>query len=234
MKFKGALISQLSGKLGGIVASTVKGGIQVFRRRPSASATSSDLQAQVRASMGSLAVAWSQTLTAAERAGWDLYALNVTVLNGQGESVHNSGFAWFVGNNIARLNAGLAIVTAAPTTFDVGNDAAMLPDNFTASTGTNGTLSLGFGTNTLSSVAEGDFLLVSVSTPFSPGRAEPTGPFNRVLTVPATSSAFASGPLPLSHVPQAGVDQKQKIRLRLTRSDGRLSQPIEKLVDAIV
>lgn len=235
MKIKGALISQLSGKLGGIVAATVKGGIQVLRRRPGASAKNTPLQAIVRAAMAALSQRWSQVLTQAQRDAWDTYALNVSRLNNQGDTIHISGFAWYVGNNIPRVNQNgavgtlaLATVDDAPATYDVGNPAAFEPGNWTASATTTGTLSLGFGAGLMpmaGTAGAGNAVLVYASTPFSAGRAEPVGPNNLVMCVDAgATNSFFEAALPTALIPP-DTNSQMKVELRLSRADGRLSSP---------
>lgn len=235
MKFKGALISQLSGKLGGIVASTVKGGVQVLRRRPGASMKNTTLQAAVRAALATLSARWSQVLTQAQRDAWDTYALNVTKLNGQGDAIHVSGFAWYVGNNIPRVNQNGTLATLAldpadeaPTTYDVGNPEAFSGDNCTASITTSGTLSIGFKPGVLplaGTLGQGNAALVYVSTPFSAGRKAPVGPANLAMAFDAGGTLTMHQVTLSPNLIPGGTLTNSQVEIRLSRADGRLSSP---------
>ena len=52
---------------------------------------------------------------------WDVYAENVTRRNRLGDSIKISGISTFVAFNAPRIQNGQAIITAAPTVFDLGD-----------------------------------------------------------------------------------------------------------------
>ncbi len=71
-------------------------------------------QQDVRALMSQANTAWA-ALTDAVRADWETYAAAVPWLNRIGETVYLTGKTMFVRTYIARVMAGLTMVTAAPT-----------------------------------------------------------------------------------------------------------------------
>jgi hypothetical protein len=75
MKFGFPLIStKLSGKLGGVVGATARGGVGYFRRRIDPSNPRSPQQGVARSVMATLSNAWRVTLTATQRASWSALA----------------------------------------------------------------------------------------------------------------------------------------------------------------
>lgn len=73
-------------------------------------------QASIRSKFSELAAAWSG-LTAVQRAAWETYAGNTQMTDVFGQPIWHTGRNWFIGNNTLRLQSGLAIVTAGPTSF---------------------------------------------------------------------------------------------------------------------
>ena len=98
MKCSSAILTNMSGKLGGAVAAKARGGVQYFRslvipRNPNTAA-----QTTVRGIMASLASYWRSTLTGPQRESWETLAES-----GSGEV---SGEALYVGNGFhQRLGA---------------------------------------------------------------------------------------------------------------------------------
>ena len=231
MKIKGALISQLSGKLGGVVASTVKGGMQVLRRRPTGVKVASALQEVMRVSLSALSGAWAATLTDEQRSAWNAYAAAVSKTNGFGDQIHVSGANWFCGNNSVRLQAnsvlGLSLTVAAdaPLEYNVGDGY------YGGYWGVTINSSSGVGTLTMEAPympcgsAAGDTLLLWASKPYSPGRSAPIGGNQLVASLPANGTlTTASFTLTGGMIPGGSLTQ-QSYTLRQSRADGRLSSP---------
>lgn len=116
MKFTSALITAASGSVGGLTASRNRGGMY-FRARAMPVNPSSPQQQAVRTNLSSLAAAWSDDLTQAQRNGWDTFGTNTTVVDSLGAERQISGFNHFIRSNTLRLQAGLSPVLAAPTFF---------------------------------------------------------------------------------------------------------------------
>lgn len=233
MKVKGSIVSQMSGRLGGLVAAAVKGGTQILRRRPNARQTASYAQSIVRSAVRLLSNKWGTSLSDSQRGGWNLYARNVTKLNGFGDAIHVSGNNWFVGNNVPRqqlnsaLGGSLTLALDPPTAYDLGNPAGFTPDKASVVVNAGlgrGTITFTAGTFPMTTEPE-DAVVLYASTPYGPGRAAPVGPSALVTYMKASSTLTGTGfALPAEFVP-GGTLTQQDFTLRLTRGDGRLSSP---------
>lgn len=105
MKFGQPLLStQLSGKLGGVVGATARGGVGYFRRRVEGSNPQTPLQAISRSIMSTLSGTWLNTLTDSQRASWAAKA-----------GAEESGIDVYVKANFQQLLAGAAATPTAPT-----------------------------------------------------------------------------------------------------------------------
>lgn len=116
--FKSTVLASASGSLAGSVFSRNRGGAYLRGRSiPVNPATAA--QQLVRNAMASLATAWVSTLTAAERALWDQYALNVPLPNRVGDLINVGGMGMYQRGNVPRLLAGLSAANPGPTVFSL-------------------------------------------------------------------------------------------------------------------
>lgn len=116
MKFKSALVTQASGSIGGMTASRNRGGMY-FRARSIPVNPSTTFQQTVRTNFTSLAAAWTDDLSEAQRTSWNTFAVNVTVTDSFGDQRQISGINHFIRSNALRLQAGLSTVLQAPSSF---------------------------------------------------------------------------------------------------------------------
>lgn len=119
MLFNPLLGTELSGRIGGVIASHNAGGTY-FRAGTIPTNPNTIFQQAVRTGVASLTSSWNSILSAAQRAAWDLYAFNVKVTNRIGKQVNISGLAMFVRSNVARVQAGEDPVITAPAEFNLG------------------------------------------------------------------------------------------------------------------
>lgn len=216
MLFRGTIVGAASGKMGSMVASHNKGGQYLRARVTPSGAVASPAQATVRNSLAALAAAWGTELSAEQRSAWEDYALNVPGSNALGDSIQLSGQNWYIACNVPRLQASLARVDDAPTTFDRGTPS--LPGLFITQGDSSGTI--GFGS---SLTMTGNYLLYQ-GRPYNIGRNKYYGSYQLVTT--ASLAAGATGFNFTSAFPiDSGVSQ-QAYRLQFTRDDGRLSTPL--------
>lgn len=110
----GTLIGAISGSIGGQTYSHNKGGPYV-RRRSIPTNPNSERQQAVRTILGILSAAWTNTLTAAQRATWSVYAEANTVQNALGQAIKLTGLAWYLRCGARLLDAGGTAPTDAPT-----------------------------------------------------------------------------------------------------------------------
>lgn len=181
------------------------------------------LQVAVRAAFGQLSTRWSTVLTAAQREAWGLYGDNVPVINSQGTPVNLTGAMQYVRCNTPRVQAGLAIVDAAPVVFNLGDFTAPVPSTFTAGS-QEFELAYTEGDDWVSET--GAAMLVYSGRPQGAGRSFFKGPFRFAdliegdATTPPTSPATISTPFTIS------ASQLVWTRVIVTRADGRLSQAL--------
>jgi len=124
--FKSQVLTQASGSVAGLTYSRGRSGL-VLRNRTIPVNTQTARQSAVRNALTTLVIAWIETLTAAQRAAWELYAANVPVTNALGDSRNISGQNWFIAANTPRIQfatLGLLdapIIPTAPRQFDRGD-----------------------------------------------------------------------------------------------------------------
>jgi len=220
MLFKSALVTQISGSVGGMTGSHNRGGMY-FRSRAIPTNPNTAAQITARANLSTLAGFWG-ALSDAQREAWNLYAANVPKINALGDSIYLSGQQWFIAMNTVRVRAGGSLVYAAPTTFAM---AAMTLPTLDSASESGEDFDIGFtNTDDWATAADGG-LSVQMSRPQGPGVASFKGPFRFADSIdgagtPPTSPASIAAPFVIT--------QYQKIWARVTAflPDGRISAPV--------
>ena len=218
MKFKSSVYTSVSGSIGGLTYAHNQGGLYA-RARSIPVNTNSAQQQVIRNAMGVLAARWNQTLTVAQRTGWETFAANVPIVDTLGDSRTISGKAWYIKANTLRIQAGVTVVDAPPTLFEFAT--LSLPSFVITPASTTASMSF---TNTDAWAGEvGGYLLVYGSRAQNASRNFWNGPYRYAGKVsgaatPPTSPAtitlpFASGP----------TGSKQFFRVVAVRADGRPS-----------
>lgn len=119
MKFTSPVYSAASGSIAGLTYSRNRFGMYTRARAVPVNPNSGNQQA-VRNAFSELSTAWNETLTAAQRAAWDVYAANVPVINSLGATVYLTGQQRYVGANTVRRQAALPDVDDGPIIFNDG------------------------------------------------------------------------------------------------------------------
>ncbi|MBA7635660.1 hypothetical protein ES703_43264 [subsurface metagenome] len=109
----GAGIIQMSGSIAGVVHARNRFGNYV-RPRTKPVNPHSVRQESVKAILSYLAEFWHETMDAAERALWKVYADAVPMKNRLGETIHLTGYNHFIRSNTARMNHHAGPVTFCP------------------------------------------------------------------------------------------------------------------------
>ena len=238
MKFKSQIITQGSGSIGGITYSHNSSGLYQ-RARAIPVNPNSTFQVQIRAAFTTLVNRWSSVLTPAQRAAWELYALNVPVTNTLGDPILLSGQNWYIGNNSVVLQAqskgfgSTAIVDTAPTTFDRGD--------FTTPTVTSD-VSTGTTVNVTTTDAwasdDGAAMLIWQGLPTNASRNFFNGPWRLIgelagdsTTPPSTLTITPAQLASRGYAYAAG--QRVYYYFRVARGDGRLSSRQQVSTDAV-
>lgn len=181
------------------------------------------LQVAVRAAFGQLSTRWSTQLSAAQRAAWNLYGDNVPVINSQGTAVNLTGSMQYVRCNTPRIQAGLAIVDAAPTTFDLGDFTAPTLSLFTAATQE---FSVTYSDSDAWVEEAGAAMLVFAGKPQGVGRAFFKGPFRLASAILGDDITPPTPPEVITTTYPFAAGQLVWTRVIVTRADGRLSQAL--------
>lgn len=116
MKIKSALITQMSGSVGGMTGAHNRGGLYL-RARSIPVNTNTSFQQTVRNLMSQLTARWVNTLTAAQRLSWQAYAELTPLVDSLGEARTIPPLSMYVRSNIARAQAGQTIIDDGPTTY---------------------------------------------------------------------------------------------------------------------
>ncbi|HSR54544.1 MAG TPA: hypothetical protein VLV83_27270, partial [Acidobacteriota bacterium] len=109
MLFKSAMVTQVSGSVGGMTGSHNAGGYY-FRSRVIPVNPNTSFQQSIRGVMGQLTSRWISTLTAAQRQGWEDYAQQVTLTNPLGDQRNVSGLNQYIRSNLSRRQPSLPFV----------------------------------------------------------------------------------------------------------------------------
>lgn len=215
---------QLSGSVGGVVASHNAGG--AYLRNRSVPTNPNSLRQQlVRSSVTTAAGLW-QGLTLAQRSAWTAYAVGTPVTNRLGESITLSGwnmFARAVAFFVSTDSLG-TLPTVAPVTPGLANLAIDGVSVLSAASGITvdcpGTLCDDSG-------------LISIGPSLSAGQAFFKGPYTAWLTVADFSAIDATPTAGNQAVNRYGIPvagERRPIRIRASDSTGKLSSSFETVV----
>jgi len=220
MLFKSALVTQVSGSIGGLTGSHNAAGMY-FRSRVIPVDPASNYQQDARSAVAQLVARWG-ALTPTQREVWAVYAANVPLTNRLGDSRYVSGLAHFVRCNVSRIVSEYhltgGIVEDAPTIFDLGESSEMTIDGSEGSGDIKVTFADDAWVNTDGAVA-----FVHGSRPFSPAVNYFKGPYRWFLTIegseltPPASPATEKAPFRIFEGQQVGA------YVRVQQADGRLS-----------
>lgn len=224
MKFKSALLTQASGSVGGLTASHNRGGMYM-RARSIPVNTNTSFQQTVRNFMSLLTARWVNTLTSLQREAWAVYAEQTPMTDALGESRTIPALAHYVRSNIARLQAGLAVVDPGPTQYGLPTLSAI--DAVVDASDSEADISF---TNTDAwATAVGGALAIAISRPQNVSINYFNGPYRFAGAIlgaatPPTTPATIDLPFPVS------LGQKVFLQARSMLADGRLSSPFRLFV----
>jgi len=220
MLFQSPVYSKASGSIAGLTYSHNKGGMYT-RARSTPTDPNTSRQNVVRVLFGALAGYWSATLTQAERDAWDLYASSVAMTNRLGESVFLSGQQHFIRANTPRTQAGISVLEAAPTNFDLGSYTAPTISSAEDDDG----VEMAFTAADAWAQASGGYMLYFGGKPQGAGRSFFKGPY-RYMGKTAGSAVPPTSPESLTSAFALTTGQKLWVMARCIQIDGRLSSPI--------
>lgn len=220
MKFKSPMFSQASGSIAGTTFAHNRGGLYV-RARSIPTNPNTTFQQAVRTTFGLLSNLWLNTLTEAQRAGWDNYASLVLIPDSLGEPRNVGGVGMYQRSNTPRIQAGLTRIDDAPSIFNLGDYTAPVIASITAPT----SISLEFTDTDAWANDDDAAMIILASRGQNPSRNFFKGPYRFAGVIegdsvtPPTSPAAITSPFPLV------AGQRQFIQVRVTQGDGRLATP---------
>lgn len=218
----GGGVAAASGSAGGIVFSRNRSGPYI-RNRSMPVNPGSVFQQNVRFALASLSARWVEVLTAAQRASWEQYALQVPLPGPLGDPRNVGGIGMFQRSNTPRVafpDPTPTNIDDAPTLFDLGTFTPITPA--TASESTQQITILFTNTDDWAN-EDGAVMYVYASRPKNPSINFFKGPYRKagfVLgngTTPPTSPLTFDAPFPFV------VGHKIFLRVNVSRADGRLA-----------
>ena len=224
MLFKPLLGTDLSGKVGGLVASHNSGGAY-FRAATIPTNPNTIFQQAVRTAVASLSSVWQMVLSQAQRDAWQLYADNVTLTNRIGEQHNVSGLAMYIRSNVPRLQASIARLDVAPAIFNLGVFSRGAAENATAGGQTIDIAFTVIGPQDPWVTTVGSFLLVYVSRPQNNGIEFFKGPYRFAGSLQGDPAPPAS-PFTVTAPFAFLAGQRLFTTSRVVDNDGRLSTSI--------
>ncbi len=221
MLFTSPVYSQASGSIAGITYSHNRGGMYT-RARVTPTDPNSPQQTIMRNAMGVLAPYWGDTLSAAQRAAWDLYGANVPWINPLGQTIFLTGQQHFNRINTVRLQSQWAILDVAPIIFNLGTFTA--PTIFAVRSPPY--VDISFNPLDAWANASGGFMLVYAGRAQGQGRNFYRGPWRY-------GGVIIGDPVPPASPAECNVNQvwpigiKAWVQIRVIQEDGRMSLPVQ-------
>jgi len=215
----GGGILDARGSIGGQVHSKNRYGNYV-RARTTPVNPNSMRQNAVRDDLSNVVALWGNTLTQAQRDQWGVYAAAIPRSNKLGQTVFHTGFNWFVGNNVMRLQNGVAVVPAGPATLSLP-----VPDSAfdVAVDETNQEIEVTFDDTMEWLDEDGGAMQIQMGMPQPATREFFNGPWRIAGTILGDSITAPTTPatIPVPFPVQEG--QRVYVKARITRLDGRVS-----------
>lgn len=220
IKFGGGVVG-MSGSIAGNTYARNRYGSYARARTKPVNPNSAAQQA-IRSTMSTARDAWFNTLTAAQRTAWAVYAANVSVKNRLGEDIYLTGFNMFIRSAMSALYNGLTITAAGPSVYALAEQ-----DESVAVTTTSGTNAVSVAYNDALDWCDEDnaALLVYESKPQNPTVNFFAGPYKLLGKVEGDSTTPPTSPEAFTSNNTLTAGQKVFYQFRILRGDGRLSDP---------
>lgn len=221
MKFKSQVYTEASGSIGGVTYSHNRGGMYT-RARAIPTDPQSPQQMIIRGIVANLTSLWNNILTPAQRAAWDLYAVNVPMLNRLGEPINIGGLGHYIRSNTPRLQTGAARVDDGPVIFNLGEFTPPTFDTFAAATQD---FSVNFTTTDGWVNEVGSFLFAYSSRTQNASINYFQGPYRYSDGIIGDLVAPPATPATLNAAFPIVAANRTFVQIRISRADGRLTLP---------
>ena len=219
VKYGGGIV-QMSGSVAGNTHARNRFG-NYIRARTKPINPNTAKQVLVRACVANLSARWAQTLSAAQRAAWDLYGASVAMKNKLGETVYLTGYNHYIRSNSWFARMGRTLVDDGPTVFELpAQDPTM---SITISEATQ-QVTMTFD-DTLDWCSEDDSMLVILqSQGQNPQRNFFAGPWTGRSAKVGASGVPITSPMDYASITVVSELQRVWAKFRILRADGRLSE----------
>lgn len=220
IKFGGG-ITEMRGSIAGNTFSRNRYGAYV-RAKTKPINPNTDLQQLARAAVSAMTTRWSQTLTAGQRAAWNLYGSSVVMTNKLGESINLSGFNHYIRSNVFRSSYNQTIIDEGPTTFEIPT-----ADPLFSVTGDEASqqLTVAFDDTLAWDNEDEGFLAYYQGSPQNAQRNFFGGPWRFLSFTAGVTGVPVASPVVEAAVFAITELQRQWVYARILRADGRMSAP---------
>lgn len=220
IKFGGGVV-QMSGSIAGNTFARNRYG-NYCRARTKPTNPNTGRQQLIRAALSELTARWGQTLTALQRAAWNLYGASVAMKNRLGENVFMTGFNHYIRSNSFRVAYGKTPVDDGPVIFELpATDPA-----FTIAGGEAAQqITVSFDDTMDWDNETGGFLVYYQGQPQNAQRNFFAGPWKLLSYTAGVDGAPVASPVVEATVYALAEGQHLWTRARILRADGRISSP---------
>lgn len=220
IKFGGGVV-QMSGSIAGDTFARNRYG-NYCRAKTKPTNPNTGRQQLIRSAIAALTVRWSQTVTAAQRAAWNLYGANVSMKNRLGESVFLTGFNHYIRSNSFLQAYSKTIVDDGPVIFELPAQDPL----FTVAGGEAAQqITVSFDDTLDWDNETGGYLIYYQGVPQNAQRNFFAGPYRLLSFTAGVTGAPVASPVVEAVVFAIAEGQRQWARARILRADGRLSEP---------
>lgn len=217
----GAGIAGISGSIGGTTFAKNRSGLYM-RNRTKPVNPNSTRQQQVRQAVALGTTRWSQVLTAAERAAWNLFAASVVMKNRLGQDIKLTGQNHYLRSFTVLNQIGETPVDPGPTAFELPEQDTTLAIAISAATQT---VSVTFDATAVWANEDAAFLQVAMGTPQNPQREFFGGPWRYMDVVAGDGTTPPTSPASMAAPFAVAAGQRVWVKARIVRADGRVSEP---------
>ena len=227
IKFGGGVV-QMSGSIAGNTFARNRYGNYVRARTKPTNPNTAGQQV-VRNTVSFLADRWAQTLTSIQRTAWNLYASSVAMKNRLGETTYLSGFNHYIRSNAILKRSGRTVVDAGPVVFEL---PATDPTFSITCVQTDNKINFTYDDTMAWANEDNGWMHMFAGQPQNAQRNFFAGPWKLSNAVAGNSVAPPSSPGEGSGPWVMSTDQRVWVYGRISRADGRLSEPF--IANAVV
>lgn len=220
IKFGGGII-QASGSIAGNTFARNRFG-NYMRARTKPVNPNTAAQTRIRDIIAYLTQVWSTIITAQQRADWGVYASNVAMKNRLGETINLTGFNHYIRSNSCRLYFYRFVVNVAPVIFELpAKDATLTIDV----DDTPQLITVAFNDALAWDNENGGKMFMRMGIPQNGQRNFFAGPWRLQYMFDGTAGGGVASPKTMTPVYTVAAGQRVWCIFRISRADGRLSEP---------